>query len=104
MPPKKRNTASTSASRKKSMAKDDAPSLTSRQLKERTVTFRIGGQAVPPEQGRDAMRRALAGKSRVNIHLDNDIIEFFKQCAGGRGYQTLINSMLRTLIEGQTLG
>lgn len=34
------------------------------------------------------------GKRRVNIYLDNWIVEMFKQRAGERGYQTLINEAL----------
>jgi len=41
------------------------------------------------------------GKTRITIHLDNDVIEAFrlKGDSLGRGYQTLINSALR-----ETLG
>jgi uncharacterized protein (DUF4415 family) len=34
------------------------------------------------------------GKRRVNIYLDHWIVEMFKQRAGARGYQTLINAAL----------
>jgi uncharacterized protein (DUF4415 family) len=42
-------------------------------------------------------------KVRVNIYLDGDIIEYFKQMAGQRGadkYLTQINKVLREYIEG----
>ena len=37
------------------------------------------------------------GKTRITIHLDDDIIEAFRVNAekAGRGYQTLINDALR---------
>jgi uncharacterized protein (DUF4415 family) len=37
------------------------------------------------------------GKTRITIMLDNDVIEVFraKAEAAGRGYQTLINEILR---------
>ncbi|MBB4212817.1 BrnA antitoxin of type II toxin-antitoxin system [Rhodothalassium salexigens DSM 2132] len=38
-----------------------------------------------------------SSKTRVNLHLDNDVLAHFK--AGGRGYQTRINEALRRAIE-----
>ena len=37
------------------------------------------------------------GKTRITIHLDNDVIDAFRIKAeeAGRGYQTLINDALR---------
>jgi uncharacterized protein (DUF4415 family) len=104
MPAKKQNTANTSASDKQAMDEDDAPELTAKELKRRTVTWRIGETVVSARQGRESMRSALTGKTRVNMHLDNDVIEYFKLRASGRGYQTLINSALREVMEGQALG
>jgi uncharacterized protein (DUF4415 family) len=78
---------------------DDAPELTSADLNRRTVTWRLGDTVVSPEVGRQAMRRVLVGKTRVNMHLDNDVIAYFRNIAGGRGYQTLINSALRSVME-----
>ncbi|GHU10429.1 hypothetical protein FACS1894185_1870 [Betaproteobacteria bacterium] len=43
------------------------------------------------------------GKQRVNIALDPDIVRWFKQKAGGRGYQTLINAALRDTMREQKL-
>lgn len=37
------------------------------------------------------------GKKAISIRLDQDIIDFFKH--EGRGYQSKINSVLRTYIE-----
>jgi uncharacterized protein (DUF4415 family) len=37
------------------------------------------------------------GKTRINIYIDNDVLEEFRKRAdeGGRGYQTMINEVLR---------
>lgn len=37
------------------------------------------------------------GKTRITIHLDNDVLEAFRARADaeGRGYQTMINEVLR---------
>jgi len=42
------------------------------------------------------------GKTRITIMLDDDIIEFFRKEAEakGIGYQTMINSVLRSLLAG----
>ncbi len=45
-----------------------------------------------------------AGKERITIRLDTDILEWFRQQAdaqGGGNYQTLINQALRQYIQGQ---
>lgn len=45
---------------------------------------------------------APAGKTRITIRLDDDVIEWFKKQvneAGGGNYQTLINKTLRDYIE-----
>jgi uncharacterized protein (DUF4415 family) len=44
-----------------------------------------------------------SGKERVTIRLDKDLLEFFYDQvdrAGGGNYQTLINSALRTFVDG----
>ena len=44
----------------------------------------------------------LAGKARITIRLDQDILEWFKNKvheAGGGNYQTLINQALREYIQ-----
>lgn len=43
-----------------------------------------------------------AGKTRITIRLDDDLIEWFKsevEAAGGGNYQSLINSALREHIK-----
>ena len=47
------------------------------------------------------------GKTRITIHLDNDVLEAFRARADaeGRGYQTMINAALRALLakpQGQS--
>jgi uncharacterized protein (DUF4415 family) len=44
-----------------------------------------------------------AGKERITIRLDADILDYFRDAvdrAGGGNYQTLINNALRAYIEG----
>jgi uncharacterized protein (DUF4415 family) len=47
--------------------------------------------------------RQRIGKQRVNIMLDAPIIDYFKEIAGGKGYQTLINETLRRVVESGRL-
>jgi len=44
------------------------------------------------------------GKTRITIHLDNDVLEAFRLQATsqGKGYQTLINEALRHTIMPET--
>ena len=39
-------------------------------------------------------------KATVNMRIDRDVLEFFRQ--GGRGYQTRINAVLRAYKEAHT--
>lgn len=51
---------------------------------------------------RGAVVPALAGKTRITIRLDDDVLEWFRQevhKAGGGNYQTLINTVLREYIR-----
>ncbi|MFZ4538286.1 BrnA antitoxin family protein [Propionivibrio sp.] len=45
-----------------------------------------------------------SGKTRITIHVDNDVLESFRAKAAleGKGYQTLINEALRQLVESNT--
>ena len=46
------------------------------------------------------LKRTLVRKKDIHIFLDEDIIDFFKKETGGkRGYQTLINGVLRQYME-----
>ena len=43
-----------------------------------------------------------AGKTRITIRLDDDVIDWFRQqvhAAGGGSYQTLINNALREFVR-----
>ena len=48
-------------------------------------------------QGKRGVVIKTRGKTRITIHLDDDVIEAFRVQAekAGRGYQTLINDALR---------
>lgn len=83
-------------------ASDEAPELTGEELNHPLGVWRIGETPVSTSVGMQALRQALIGKTRVNIHLDNDVIAYFKDKARGRGYQTLINAALRDLMESET--
>lgn len=67
----------------------DIPEITEEQFSK--AKLRIGGRPVQ------------RGKVRVNMYLDADIVSFFKQKAGKRGYQTLINETLRQSISQEDL-
>ncbi len=51
---------------------------------------------------RGAIEPVVAGKTRITIRLDDDILEWFREqvhLAGGGNYQTLINDALREHIQ-----
>jgi len=55
---------------------------------------------------RGAIEPTPAGKTRITIRLDDEIIDGFRQQAeqaGGGNYQTAINQALREHIERQSL-
>jgi uncharacterized protein (DUF4415 family) len=45
------------------------------------------------------------GKTRVTMYVDNDVLEAFRERAdrSGKGYQTLINDVLREHLGTETL-
>ena len=45
----------------------------------------------------------MAGKTRITIMLDDDVLRHFREQATstGVGYQTLINAALRSFLEGE---
>ena len=54
-----------------------------------------------PEDFWDNVRvRPPLTKEHVNLRIDSDILQFFRQ--GGRGYQTRIHSVLRSYVDVQT--
>jgi len=51
---------------------------------------------------RGAIEPIPSGKTRLTIHLDDEILEWFREqvnLAGGGNYQTLINEALRQHIQ-----
>ena len=53
---------------------------------------------------RGAVLPIPAGKQRITIRLDRDILDYFLdqvERAGGGNYQTVINNVLRDYIEGK---
>jgi len=50
---------------------------------------------------RGAVLKATAGKTRITIRIDDDVLRWFKKqvhAAGGGSYQTLINAALREYV------
>jgi uncharacterized protein (DUF4415 family) len=54
--------------------------------------------AAKPRRGRPS-----AGKTRITIYLDDEVLEQFRQLANecGKGYQTLINATLRARLQAE---
>jgi uncharacterized protein (DUF4415 family) len=75
-----------------SEALDDSPPITQADIDSGKLILRQRKQG-----------RLLPLKQRVNIYLDREIIEHFKQRAGGRGYQTLLNEALKQAIQQDRL-
>ncbi len=53
---------------------------------------------------RGAIVPPAAGKTRITIRLDDDLLAWFRETvqeAGGGSYQTLINDALRNYMEGK---
>jgi uncharacterized protein (DUF4415 family) len=67
----------------------DIPELTAEQMARGHLE--VGGKPVK------------RGKQRVNIWLEAWVVEMFKQQAGGRGYQTLINEALMQHLTHQDM-
>ena len=78
--------------------------------KSTTATF---DESVPITQadidaGKLILRKRVAGrvapsKKRVTLYLDAGIVEHFKELAGERGYQTLINETLKGALGREDL-
>ena len=47
--------------------------------------------------------KLVPNKQRINIYLDQTIIAYFKDKAGERGYQTLINDSLREAMQRSSI-
>jgi uncharacterized protein (DUF4415 family) len=60
--------------------------------------------AIPANTQTNANDPSGAGKTRITIRLDDDVLAWFKEQvhqAGGGNYQTAINEVLRTHIQEQ---
>ncbi len=68
---------------------DEAPIWTDEDFK--NAVHRVGLKPLPQK------------KQKINITLDPDVVAWFKQQAGGRGYQTLINATLREAMQKKTI-
>lgn len=60
------------------------------------------------DSGKLILRKRVAGrvvqpKKRVTLYLDAGIVEHFKELAGERGYQTLINETLKGTLRQEDL-
>ena len=60
-----------------------------------------GGKLVLRKRG--ATGAVLPSKRRINIFVDSTTLEYFKDKAGGRGYQTLINETLKQAMQAENL-
>lgn len=63
-------------------------------------------EVTQPDLDRAVFRRGLEPaekKQRITIMLDSGVIGYFKEKAGQRGYQTLINEFLKKNIEQDSL-
>lgn len=67
----------------------DIPEITEAQMS--GAVLRVGGKPIE------------RGKQRVNMFLDTFVVEYFKEKAGDRGYQTLINAALNEYIKNHDL-
>jgi len=62
---------------------------------------------VPPLTAEDFARavhrvglKPVGKKLKINLTLDPDVVAWYKEKAGGRGYQTLMNAALREGMRG----
>jgi len=84
----------------KNTASDDAPKLRKEDLAR--ATLKVGGKAVSRQEFTAATKHTLA-KQRVSIMLDGAVLAYFKNKAGDRGYQTLINEALRQSMHSEEM-
>jgi uncharacterized protein (DUF4415 family) len=79
---------------------DELPELTDADLKR--GTWKVGGSKVSASEGKAAFSVALK-KQKINLTVDPDVLSWFREKAGGRGYQTLINATLREAMQAKTM-
>lgn len=80
---------------------DEYPEISAEDLDR--ASFKVAGKTVDKATWQQTVRQLqtqhATKKKRISIHLDSDIIEYFKAQADGKGYQTLINQTLRQLMN-----
>lgn len=81
---------------------DDAAELTGTELDHPNGQWLQGGNQIDSKQGQAAFRAHLR-KKQVNMLIDLDVLDYYRQKAGQRGYQTLINRTLRESMERESL-
>lgn len=79
---------------------DDAPRLTADDFAR--ARHRVGGKDASRAEWLFAVREHI-GKRRITIMLDADVLAEYKARAGDRGYQTLINRVLRDALARQDI-
>ncbi|MBU0500912.1 MAG: BrnA antitoxin family protein [Gammaproteobacteria bacterium] len=77
---------------------EELPELTEKDFERPDLAWRLDGRQVSEAEGKAAFRKAMK-KQKINITLDADVLAWFKEQAGGRGYQTLINATLREAMQ-----
>lgn len=82
---------------------DELPELTDADLERPDATWFVGNKIVSREESLAAAGLILTKKQKINITLDFDVVAWFKQQAGGRGYQTLINFALRNAMQQKNI-
>lgn len=83
---------------------DELPELSPEQLAELEAIpdDAIDYSDIPPVEDEFWERAVLvmpAGKERLTLRLDHEVVDYFKR--GGRGYQTRINAVLRAYVKAQ---
>ncbi len=56
--------------------------------------------ALDPDFFKSAILRMPSKKASITVRLDSDVLEWFRN--QGKGYQTRINAVLRTYMEGHS--
>ena len=56
--------------------------------------------ALDPDFFKSAILRMPCKKASITVRLDSDVLEWFRN--QGKGYQTRINAVLRTYMEGHS--
>ena len=73
-----------------------ATALTGKKL-EASIRADVDDVRGEPDWAKAVMGVVPAPKDHINIRIDHDILEWFK--ASGKGYQTLMNNVLREFVK-----